>query len=139
MDAGVGLGQVLSLIVDVRVVDVEVGRQIGQGDPALGNVELVVNLSIKYIKSIKNSNLAFNLNQDLPFQLLVRHVDFAICRVENLEPARVDELVHDLDAVALGQLLDGAAELGALQVRGQLLDLIPILSHFVKDKVKLNF
>ena len=47
----------------------------------------------------------------------------------NLDEAEVAEAGDDLDAVPLGQLLDGAAELGALQVRRQAPDLVPVGRH----------
>ena len=50
--------------------------------------------------------------------------------VSNLDEAEVAEARHDLDAVSLGQLLNGAAELSTLQVGGQPPDFVPVGGHF---------
>ena len=48
----------------------------------------------------------------------------------NLDEAEVAEARDDFDAVPLGQLLQGAAELSTLQVCGQPPDFVPVGGHF---------
>ena len=48
----------------------------------------------------------------------------------NLDEAEVAEAGHDLDAVPLGELLHGAAQLGTLQIGSQPPDFVPVGGHF---------